>query len=449
MGPRVVTLFEHQYISYERLGITAIKASLQAVLDELERLNTFVGREILRLERKGLRAGSVVGVLRVGELNIEILPKIDYPIEPEGGTPVHAFHLPEESAARNLLTMLSYAYDLPIIEQDLVDVDIRSARWFDLLTRLFVSHLHRQALSGLSQGYVTTRAALPVMRGRWDVQRQIQRSGHSGHTFDVVFDEYSVDIPINQVFRFVLEQIYPLTSDLQTRQMVDDLRQWFDPVTLRPQMETSLVESITFNRLNDRFRTAFRLAQLFLSGEIIQMTTGSLQASAFLLDMNALFEQFTAAFLERHRQAILPSGWQKATLRRQSKGVSLFLAHSENRGIFRLRPDLLIALPGQNAPQLVADTKYKLLSLTQPGLGADAVDFYQMLAYAVRLKCSRGLLIYPQAAGSHPVIQRFMVDSAGLCVIIATINLHARLDSPRYLIEELRAIFKFVMTDPQ
>jgi 5-methylcytosine-specific restriction enzyme subunit McrC len=279
MGQRAVTLFEHQYISYERLGIIAQKTSQQAVLDELERLNTSAGREILRLERKGLRAGSVVGVLRVGDLNIQILPKIDYPIDRDGLITCASF--PEESAAHNLLTMLSYAYDLPLIEQDLVDVDIRGARWFDLLTRLFVAQLHRQALSGLSQGYLTTRAVLPVMRGRWDVQRQIQHSGQPRHTFDVIFDEYSVDIPLNQIFRFVLEKIYPLTSDPQTRQMVDELRRWFDPVTLLPQIETSLLDSIVFNRLNERFHAAFSMARLFLSGEIIQMTTGSLRACAF------------------------------------------------------------------------------------------------------------------------------------------------------------------------
>jgi 5-methylcytosine-specific restriction enzyme subunit McrC len=447
MGQRAVTLFEHQYISYERLGIIAQKTSQQAVLDELERLNTSAGREILRLERKGLRAGSVVGVLRVGDLNIQILPKIDYPIDRDGLITCASF--PEESAAHNLLTMLSYAYDLPLIEQDLVDVDIRGARWFDLLTRLFVAQLHRQALSGLSQGYLTTRAVLPVMRGRWDVQRQIQHSGQPRHTFDVIFDEYSVDIPLNQIFRFVLEKIYPLTSDPQTRQMVDELRRWFDPVTLLPQIETSLVDSIVFNRLNERFHAAFSMARLFLSGEIIQMTTGSLRACAFLLEMNALFEQFTAAFIERHRKAILPPGWQQATIHRQSKGINLYLAQSESNNILRLRPDLLLTLPGQTDPQLVADTKYKLLNPVQPGLGADAVDFYQMLAYAVRLKCPRGLLIYPQAAGSHPLLRHFMVKSAEFCVTIATINLHARLDSPGNLIEELRGIFKFVISDPQ
>jgi len=72
-----------------------------------------------------------------------------------------------------------------------------------------------------------------------------------------------------------------------------------------------------------------------------------------------------------------------------------------------------------------------------------------MLAYAVRLKCPRGLLIYPQAAGSHPLLRHFIVKSAEFCVTIATINLHARLDSPGNLIEELRGIFKFVISDPQ
>ena len=445
MTSRAVTLFEHQFIPYDRLDETALNASKQAAarreqtLSEIERLNAAAGREILRLERKGLRAMSVVGVLRVGDLNLEILPKIDYPIDDLNGQP-------ETAAAQNLLTMLAYAYDLPLIEKVLAGVGTHKSGWFDLLTRLFVTQLHREVLSGLPQGYLTTRDSLPTLRGRWDVQRQIQRSGQPRHTFEVVYDEYSVDIPLNQVFRCVLEQLDPLTGDAATRQMVSDLRKWFEPVTLLPQITSTLVEGITFNRLNERFRSAFNLARLFLAGEIIQLSHGSLQVAAFLVDMNVLFEKFVAAFIERHRAAILPPDWHNVTLRNQAKGMNLFLARAEARGVLRLRPDLLFLQPGQAVPLLVADTKYKILNPVPSSLSADPGDFYQMLAYAVRLKCPRGLLIYPQTSEHPPALRRFIIETTEYCVIIATIDLHTQLDLPGALIAEMRAMFDQVLS---
>lgn len=448
MPSRTVTLFEHQFLPYERLDSSATKKFHQAgtrreqILNEIERLNAAAGREILRLERKGLRAGSMVGVLRAGDLSIEILPKIDY----AGKNLTGASDQPALTASRNLLTMLAYAYDLPVIEQELTSVDTRIGGWFDLLIRLFVVQLHQQVLSGLTQGYRSLRETLPTLRGRWDIQRQIQRSGQPRHAFDVVYDEYSVDIPINQVFRYVLEQIVHLTGGSAIRQMVNELRQWFEPVTLLPQVGASLVERVTFDRLNERYRTAFNLARLFLAGEVVQLSHGSLQVTAFLMEMNRLFETFTAAFLERHRAAILPSTWHSVTLRSQGKGMNLFLARSERRSAVRLKPDLVFLLPGQPIPPLVVDTKYKILEPAQPGSGADPGDFYQMLAYAVRLKCSRGLLLYPQTAGHSPVLKRFIIDPAGPCLVIATINLHTSLDPPGTLIEEMRAIFEFLLS---
>ena len=58
----VITLFERQTIPYQSLGLTAS----DPLLEIMERLNQNSGKELIRLERKGLRATQFVGVIQAG-----------------------------------------------------------------------------------------------------------------------------------------------------------------------------------------------------------------------------------------------------------------------------------------------------------------------------------------------------------------------------------------------
>lgn len=69
----VITLFERQTVPYQALGLTAN----DPLLEILDHLNQNAGKELIRLERKGLRATQFVGVIQAGGRTIQVLPKID------------------------------------------------------------------------------------------------------------------------------------------------------------------------------------------------------------------------------------------------------------------------------------------------------------------------------------------------------------------------------------
>src|SRR5215212_7984327 len=182
----IITLFEHQARSYESLGWNMTHPAV----NELEQLNESCGEELLRLGRRDLRASSFVGLLRTSTSTIQILPKIYY--DPEGNAEVErgvARLNAEQSATRNLLYLLSYTRDLHVREQDVASLLSQSSDWFELLTRLFASDLHRLMQRGMDRSYVLVEDTLPVMRGRWQIGRQLTRRPHVRHLFDVVYDE--------------------------------------------------------------------------------------------------------------------------------------------------------------------------------------------------------------------------------------------------------------------
>ncbi len=434
MSSSCITLFEHQFLTYAEIGLADRNSSLrERVLGEIERINQANGLEILSLEHKGLRARSFVGILRAGPYTFEILPKLD---APDAGI---------RSLTRNLLEMLSYAFDLKLYEFEANGVSsIAPGNWFELLTRFFALGLSQQVISGIPHQYVEKTEALPVLRGRWDIQRQILLHPEDRRVFEVRYEQLSPDTTLNQIFRFVIEQLLQISDDGENRALLRTLAEWFQPVTLLPQVTPELVETFQFTRLDDRYQSVFNLARLFLAGNMLQLSSGSLPVYAFVLDMNVLYEQFVSAFLTRHRRQILPEEWQNLQIRLQGEHISLYLGEHEGQKAFRLKPDVLLLQAGKTIPRLVLDLKYKQLDPSSARPGIEPTDVYQMLAYAVRLKCPLGLLLYPQPAQQAPIRNWYKIDSAQFCLFQATINLHTPLHNPQPLIQELQEILNWV-----
>lgn len=434
--PQVVSLFEHQAIAYARLPGLPAGPARERLLEQIEQINRAAGVDILHLGRKELRAGALVGVLRAGPLTIEILPKIDQ--ASEAGTD------PRNSALHNLLVMLSYAAGVPLYAQAAASLSAQAGPWLELLTRMFAVDLARQVRAGLAHQYVAQEDHLPALRGRWNLQRQVTRPAQARQRFAVTYDVLSPDIPLNQALRHAAALLIGITQDAENLALLREIDAALQPVSLLADIPTALLDAMQFDRLNDRFRPAFQLARLVLTGRSIQLSAGPHPAYAFVFDMNVLFERFVTAFIRRHHASLLPPGWQTAALIEQSAGRRWFLAHSAGKPAFRLRPDLVLQRHNDPAPLLVADMKYKRLDPAALQSGANQADIYQMLAYTARLDCPRGLLLYPQAAGRLPIRREFSFQLTGQPAAIrlyaATLNLRAPLEPPDALIQELREI---------
>ena len=440
---RVVTLFEHQKCSYKELGWEAVHPTIS----QLERLNEAAETELLRLGRTHLQATQFVGVIQVGEATLQILPKIDY--DPMGNADAHGdskpFQAAADSATRNLLHLLSYTQDLQVREQDIAPLLAQRSNWFELLTRLFAVELQRQMKQGLQRSYILFEGTLRVMRGRWQLERQLTRRPHTRHLFDVTYDEFSPDTPLNQIFRFVVDVLLFHSQDSGNRRLLRNISKWLVDVERLGEIPQAYLETMHFTRLNQRFLPAFNLARLFLENHTSQLAAGKRETFAFVFDMNRLFEEFVYRFIVRHRRHILTNGWGEVQLRAQAKGRPTYLAERlpDGKAVFRLAPDILFTRPSGRAV-LVLDTKYKELAQNQHRLGISESDMYQMLAYAVALDCPRTLLLYPQRAGSPPTSARFETMGHPHSVRVATINLHRPLDHPNELIQELNNILKEV-----
>ncbi len=433
MHANTFTLFEHEQKAFDWT---------EREFAALERLNRATGVEVLRATigrggRRELRASQYVGVVRLGTRAVQVLPKIH-----RSGTADKDGR--EKEATRNLLHLLAQAGRLPVREHALAPLLQHGNDWFEILTRLFATHLLEEWQRGAHRRYQTVEDELPVLKGKWRVAESLRRPARA-HVFPVIYDEFTADNRLNRVFRFVTERLWHLTRDGGNRRLLGELRQWMDEVRLPARVTArEAAPSLLLTRLNARYAPLLNLARLFLEGGSLQLAAKDFTTYAFVFDMNLLFESFIINFITRHRERILPAALHTCQLLPQSHRAPHYLACNDaQQNVFQLRPDLVFR-QGDGAYPLLLDTKYKRLNPSDAKLGISSSDFYQMHAYAHRYQCPRVLLLYPQTAGiSESLHKYFKLHDSDKTIEAATVDLRIDLSSGtgrNALIEELAKV---------
>jgi 5-methylcytosine-specific restriction enzyme subunit McrC len=147
-------------------------------------------------------------------------------------------------------------------------------------------------------------------------------------------------------------------------------------IDVSPIVRGQLLPQWRPTRLNARYHTALRLAELVLRGAATEHLPGGVAVNGFLLDMPRIFEDFVTVGIS---EALHPFGGRAE---RQDTH------HLDEDGRIRLRPDLVWHRDG--APVAVVDAKYK----AEKPAGFPEADLYQMLAYCAVLGLPLGHLVY-------------------------------------------------------
>jgi 5-methylcytosine-specific restriction enzyme subunit McrC len=412
-----LTVFEHEHT--EGFGWTLEDCAA------LERLRRKTGADVLRPvvlpnRRRELRAGSHVGVVRLGKRAVQVLPKIYRRREAPAAERA-------AEATANLLHLLAYASRFDVREHDLAPLLRRGGDWFEILTRLFATHLLAEWQRGAHRHYQPAEDVLPVLKGKWLVGASLRRPWRA-HLFDASFDEFTADTALNRVFRFVAERLWRATRDGENRRLLGELRQWMDEVRLPTHLTAADAAPALVTRLNRRFEPLLNLARLFLARGSLQTAAADFETFSFVFDMNRLFESFLVGFITRHRREALTGELRDCELLPQSAGAVRHLARREpdDRPVFRLKPDLAFRR-GSEFP-LLLDAKYKRLDPADARLGVSPADFYQMHAYARRYDSARVLLLYPQTAEMPERLhRRFALEGTNKRIEAATLDLRVEL----------------------
>ena len=122
---------------------------------------------------------------------------------------------------------------------------------------------------GLLPGYVIVEESSPVLRGRLRESAQLHRHHGLPLPLEIRHDEFTIDIPENQILRTACERMLSVPRvDAESQRMLRRLLRDFADVT--PLSRGDPIPSWQPTRLNARYHAALRLAELVLRATSVE-----------------------------------------------------------------------------------------------------------------------------------------------------------------------------------
>ena len=222
-----------------------------------------------------LTPGSTVGAVEIGDLSVLIRPKIGIP---------------------QLLSLACYAIGKVKFRKE--DFDFPDEYAFpDVLALALAFHARRAFSRGLLHGYRTEEEALHTVRGRIRFDEQIRRRFGIPVPVEVRYDEFTDDIPANWLVKAAAHRLGRMgLRSSEARRGLGWVAGILDNVSL-VEFPPGNVPAVTFDRLNEHYKGVVELSRLILRHSAFESGWGEVRASGFLMDMNALFQEFLTVAL--------------------------------------------------------------------------------------------------------------------------------------------------------
>lgn len=371
----LLSVFEYQRVRVgEPSSDDSTPCITRAQADILTNQKARLGFEVFKfVNGSAIAAQQYVGVCQIGDLTVEVLPKID----------VEVSHV-----RKNLVAMIAATVDLAIKDGGMAYVGSQSHCILEVLIKLFSEKLFEQLRRGLVRRYETREENLSVLRGRLDVVQQMRVNIGNPERLYCRYQELLEDIPLNQIFKAALRRLLKITRQISSQRLLAELLLMLDTVS-DVHVAKLAWQEVHFNRMNERYRPSYKLAEMFLKNMPPDVTGGRFEGFSLFFDMNVLFEEYIGRTVQR---VMRDSGVAVAL---QGKGGNQrYVARDSNgSGAFAMKPDIVGVKEGRY--EWIVDTKWKMLSQEEWREGVAQSDLYQMYAYASCYDCPKVLLLYP------------------------------------------------------
>ncbi len=360
-------------------------------IEELKKLSEKKDDEkrVIELRWEEIRALNYVGVIKAGDITIEILPKF---LKKGEGDELKDIEL-KERIAKNLLKMLEYTQELRIREIDFAGLKKDKHDFFEIFIHIFAKNLLTHLKVKQNYEYIRKREELRFIRGRIDFARYTNPARM--HIIPCIHYERSMDNLINRTLKYTCYLISRITKSSENRLMLRRILEILDGVTLTP-VTLQEIDRITFNRLNADFKPFIDICRIILERSTLTLQASKIETFSLMIPMEKLFEEFVAEVISKKRLHKKIFG-ENAKLLIQSRNryylAEKLYRNGTKKKLFELVPDITIKVGDEF--KLVIDTKYKRLDPESAKLGVSSQDAYQIYAYCKVLGAKKALLLYP------------------------------------------------------
>ena len=320
------------------------------------------------LINNGVKFKQFVGVLCVGDLQIEVLPKVDKYDE------YGVWH-------NNLLAMLKAVYKLKVeVPSQAQQKLINSNSILDVFIQRFLDEVERLLHIGLVKSYRRVEDNCKALKGKLLVDKQITKNFAHKERFFVNYTTYDYNHVCNRIIFKALHLIPYITDSSYVKARANTIRFEF-PELNDIAVDEGLFNRMEFNRKTEEYRFSMELAKLLLLHYMPNLSNGKNEkVLALMFDMNRLWEEYVYVMLRRKLLDYQVIAQSKKQFWHSSEGSKT------------IRPDIVVLKDGHCVA--VLDTKWKCPDKKIP---SDA-DLKQMYTYHKYWETNNTALIYPGSA---------------------------------------------------
>jgi len=361
---RTIQVFEH-----ERLTIHDHNRDASLTRKELDALLSFNDQnqnQYFDPICDGVKFKSFVGVLQIGTLTLEILPKADR--SHHNSTDVY------RQWRDVLLTMLRVCKHINVNAVSEANLKQRQSSLLDLYFKMYLKEIERIIHEGLFKRYKPSTENINVWKGRMRFSQHIQKNIITKDKFYTTHQIYSQDHIVNQILKKALQVISVVSSSHDIISQCHNLLGYFEEVS------DIKVTDITFQKINPSrklrsYQSALKIANIIILNYSPEIKSGGTKLLALLFDMNTLWENFLFRMLKRTDQNDYHISAQESQEFWKKKTV---------------RPDIVLTHKVTNETFII-DAKWKIIDNNKP---SDA-DLKQMYVYNLYWDAAKSMLLYP------------------------------------------------------
>jgi 5-methylcytosine-specific restriction enzyme subunit McrC len=362
-----ITIFEHQKIKLHQV-IDEVKFDLPK-LEALQRFYGDKGVPYYSLLNNGVQFNEYVGVIQVGSLTIEVLPKADN--NPDSRK--------EKKEWRNALIDMLYAAGVfNIHAPSSSNLTIKPNSILDLYFELFLHKVETLLHHGLIKKYRKIEENVTALRGNLQFSKHIQRNLIHQERFYVQHNTYDVEHKLHFILWKTIQLLKRINTNAGLSSRIGALGLHF-PEMPDIKVSSTMFEKLEYNRKSEPYRAAIDIAKLLLLQYHPDLSFGQNNILALMFDMNKLWEQFIYASLRKYKNTEISISAQPTK----------YFWKPKDGKLSKIQPDIVINKGKTDC--IVLDTKWKNLN----GYNPSPEDLRQMYVYSQYYGAQKVALIYP------------------------------------------------------
>lgn len=370
---RHIQVFEHQKIRYDDSGDFR-----KNHFDAMVKFNELNQNKYFTIIHKGIKFGNYVGVIQIGGLTIEILPKADN----------------NENADKNvwqnvLLNMLKVCKYVRFDTVSETKLKKRYHSILDLYFQLYLDEIDRLVKKGLIKKYRRNHSNQNAMKGKLLFSQNIQQNLVHKERFFCEHQLYDRNHLLHQILYKGLLVMKSFVNDALKDKVNRLLYEFRDFEVLNVQNKH--FDKIIFDRKNHDYQKALEIAKIIILNYSPSLNYGSENLLALLIDMNALWEEYIFRILQKHKTDEMEVSFQNSD------------KFWEQR---KIRPDIVLKTKDE---MFIIDTKWKIIDSGNPSDD----DLKQMFVYNIHWKAEKSLLLYPMTYQDDSLYGTFHYDNLG------------------------------------